>query len=369
MPGEREDTDPYPVRGGNEPELKAEENSPPPVDFDALHAALGDPLDYEEMSSGPALEKGEPGEADDLLDGLEAALGHAGRGRAPASADSSGRLSATYASSGPRAIPPTRAPHEDPGAPAVIVAADNHAPSAAPQQMTVPLAPARAPYAPQAAAPMAPFTPPPFTPAPFTPPPFTPPPFTPRSNPAPPHPPSGPHGVTAAHPASGPHGSAAPAPIYGQTPQPFAPARAVAQNMTVRMGERPITPHRARADTVVVRERGPSALQKLLAFMAMLLLVTACGIAVIIWRKPGWLAFDVPGGPVAAPTSALPAPSPSPTAAQNVVTTGAPTTSAALATTAPSASALASASASASASAPVKKAPKPPPAPHPSAAR
>src|SRR3954469_7320934 len=107
----REETDLDPKRAGTEPGLGKgsgtcpvarpaaldhdAQDAPPPVDFDALHAALGDPLEYEELSSGPAIDK--------------AAGDSAGTGVS----ESSGATNATYASARPRTIPPTRAPAED----------------------------------------------------------------------------------------------------------------------------------------------------------------------------------------------------------------------------------------------------------------
>ena len=70
MGAEREDTDPNPKRVGTEPGLGKASGAGPAaaaavpddaaatVDFDALHAALGDPLEYDELSSGAAIEKG-----------------------------------------------------------------------------------------------------------------------------------------------------------------------------------------------------------------------------------------------------------------------------------------------------------------------
>ena len=337
MGAEREDTDPNPKRVGTEPGLgKASGASPAaaasvpddvaaPVDFDALHAALGDPVDYEELSSGPAVEKG----SDDLLDSLEAdgpAKPHVLR-----VGESSGQSSATYSSARPRTIPPTRAPVEDLNAPAVIVASDTDTVPTAPPKMTMPLKPA----------------PPPFAGGP------------PSSNPhvQAAHP-SGPHGAAAPHLGSGPHPTSPPF-----TPQPF-PVQGRQGQMTMRMPERPVSMRRAKIPTIVMRRRGPSAKQKLVAFMAMLLLVTACGIAVIIWRKPGLLGLDRPAPAPSASASASPATGAlSPSAA----------TSASAAASSASASAAASAasangSASASPSASAKKVPKPALAPpHPAA--
>lgn len=302
MGAEREDTDPNPKRVGTEPGLgrpssgqtaaatpqPEEDNGPPPVDFDALHAALGDPLDYDELPSGPAVEKGSS-EPDDLLDSLEAAPGEAHGG------DSSGRSSATYASSRPHTIPPTRAPNEDLNAPPVIVATDDTVPSA-PPQMTVPLMPGQPP----------PFRPPVPGGA-----------HGPGSNPAI-APGSNPH---ISHASSGSHPSAA---AFVQTPgpMPVLQPRGMHQ-MTMRMPDRPVpinpvavNPRRQKTPTLVVRARGPSMKQKLVAFMAMLLLFTACGIAMIIWRKPRWLGVEPGPGPAAsgALAPAMPGSDPSVTA-------------------------------------------------------
>jgi hypothetical protein len=367
MGAEREDTDPTANRVGTEPGLgkssgataaatttrtATEDEAPPPVDFDALHAALGDPLDYEEMPSGPALERGlGEADADDLLDSLEPAVDGAAHGKALRVGESSGRSSATYASARPHTIPPTRAPAEDPNAPAVIVANETDTVPTAPPQMTVPLAPT--PHgpafggAPPMAAPMA-------GPA--------------GSNPRVGAAASGPH--RAAHPSSGPHPSAGERPErtpgYPHTPQAFPVQQRGIPQMTMRMPDRPVNPRRGKTPTIVVRPRGPSAKQKLVAFMAMLLLVTACGIAVIIWRKPRWLGLDSFGGP-SATTSA-------PAAPAAPVTTSGTGTNATNASTGPVvAPALpvlpaSSASASAAASASAKKIVKPvPPPPHPAA--
>lgn len=321
MGAEREDTDSDPKRVGTEPGLgkasgatpaaaavTVEEEAPPPVDFDALHAALGDPLEYEELSSGPAVDKGsDPGD-------------HHGGGIS----ESSGRSSATYSSARPRTIPPTRAPAEDPNAPAVIVATDTDTVPSAPPQMTVPL---KGP-------PPSPFARPPGS----------------NPNVAVGHPSSGPHGI-AGHPSSGQHAAAQP-PF---TPQPFPAQGRGAGNMTMRMPDRPVNMRRGKTPTIVMRARGPSAKQKLVAFMAMLLLVTACGIAVIIWRKPHLVGLEpAASGTPSASASAGSAPA-------NGAGSGAPANSASGASAAQSASASASVAGSASA----KKGPKVAPvAPH-----
>jgi hypothetical protein len=340
MGAEREDTDPSHKRAGTEPGLgkasgaspaaaavTVEDDAPPPVDFDALHAALGDPVEYDELSSGPAVDQGD--DSDELLDGIEASA-ESPNDHGAGLSESSGRSSATYSSARPRTIPPTRAPVEDPNAPAVIVASDTDTVPSAPPQMTVPLK-----------------APPPFAGGP---------PNVPGSNPhvQAAHAPSGPHGI-AGQPSSGPQVASHPF-----TPHPF-PARGAA-HMTMRMPDRPVVnPRRAKTPTIVMRVRGPSAKQKLAAFMGMLVLVTACGIAVIIWRKPRLLGLD-PLGAASASASALPA-----LGASSAGPSGASGASSASAA-ASAASAAASAGASASPASSAKKVPKLAPVPpHPAA--
>jgi hypothetical protein len=332
MGAEREDTDPKPLGVGTEPGLgkgsganqaKAavvEDDPAAPVDFDALHAALGDPVEYDELSSGPAIDKGS--DSDVSLDDLEPVVQTNGIG------ESSGQSSATYASARPRTIPPTRAPVEDLNAPAVIVATDTDTVPTAPPKMTMQMKPQAPPF-PGGARP-------------------------PASNPhvpAAPHP-SGPHGIAPGHPSSGPHAASHP-----YTPQPFPVQRGAGQ-MTMRMPDRPPgNPRRAKTPTIVMRVRGPSAKQKLVAFMAMLVLVTACGIAVIIWRKPRLLGLDPLGAATpSASASVTPAVAPAPTTTPVTSSTATITPSAAV-------SASASPSASAAPAASVKKVPKPAPAP------
>lgn len=243
---EREDTDPTSKSGtepglgpGSDPNTAAtvEDELPPPVDFDALHAALGDPLD---------------------LDDLPPAAHEIERGPEPRVGDSSGRSSATYASARPHTIPPTRAPSEDLNAPAVIVASEalDTVPTAAPK-MTMPV----------------------------------------RG--APPHPgavpPVGALIPNRAPPSSGPHPAAPNANFPATPPQGFAPQRHVAQ-MTVRMPERPIN-RRPKTPTVVVRARGPSPRQKLLAFATVLILSTAAGIVIVILQKPEWVGLEANAKP------------------------------------------------------------------------
>jgi hypothetical protein len=290
------------------------------VDFDALHAALGDPIAYEEPS-GPAIEKDE--EIDDLDETGRVGL---------RIGESSGQSSATYSSARPRTIPPTRAPVEDLNAPAVIVASDTDTVPTAPPQMTVPLH-------------RAPPPPPPFGGG------------QPGSNPhvQVAHAPSGPHGIGPGHPSSGPHAAAA-APF---TPQPFPVPGRGAPQMTMRMPDRPPPMKRGKTPTIVVRPRkGPSAKQKLVVFMVMLLVVTACGVAVIILRKPALLGLGPPSAS-APPTASAAPPAPS------VPSSGAGTGSSSPSAAAPSASVSATANGSASAAASAKKVVKPAPPPHP----
>jgi hypothetical protein len=141
--------------------------------------------------------------------------------------------------------------------------------------------------------------------------------------------------------------------------------------MTIRMPDRPVNSRRGKTQTIVVRPRGPSTKQKLLAFMAMLVLVTACGIAVIIWRKPHWLGLDGFGGTAPSPTTSAPAVAPpatlgaTPSASASGAATTPIATSSATTTTGAAASASASPSMSASAKKGVKAPPPPLPAPHP----
>jgi hypothetical protein len=273
------------------------------VDFDALHAALGAPTHLDDLTPTP-------------LPVAKTGPQHVG--------ESQGRSSATYSSTRPHTIPPTRAPSEDPDMPAVIVHADDTVPTA-PPVMTAPFA-----------------SPPPVAPGGL------------------PHPGAGLLAFTPGDPrahGSGPHVAAAvaPSPSYPFTPPPFPVQHVAAMpHETVRMPERP---RRARTPTVVVRPRGPTTKQKLLAFIVMFLLVTAGGIGVIVWQRPQWVGLDRAGAlPNAAPPSvvltATPVAVPSSVAA--------PTTNA-TASASPSASASANASAAPSVSAKPKPKPAPPP--------
>jgi hypothetical protein len=280
MGAEREDTDPGIAKLGTDPGLGppsaprgAARPAPPPplparrvnngaapplaapaagpVDFDALHAALGPPSrDPDETLEMPP---------------VAPRVGTA-RPEIERSPESHGQSSASYASAAPRALPQAYTPTEEPDIPAVIVKHDDTVP-AAPPQMTVPMGtPAVGPG--MVATPM-------------------------------PSPGPQPVGPT----SSGHHHAAPSADPYAfatHTPQQFVVPRGPGQP-TVRMAERP---RRPRTPTVVVRRRGPSSLQKIVAFVAMLVLVTACGIAVIIWRQPAWVGLE------ATPESLVPASGP-----------------------------------------------------------
>src|SRR4051794_9607205 len=99
MGAEREETDPNPKRAGTEPGLggkpssgqtaasKTIEDGPAAVDFDALHAALGDPLDFEELPHAVTEINGD--QSDDLLDDFQPP---------ERVGESSGASSATYSS-------------------------------------------------------------------------------------------------------------------------------------------------------------------------------------------------------------------------------------------------------------------------------
>jgi hypothetical protein len=265
------------------------------VDFDALHAALGDPLALDELP---------PVSSSHGAHGAhEAAAVPPPPPRAkssPALAESSGRSSATYASARPRTIPPTRASVEDPNVPPVIVASDDTVPSAPPAAMTVPMARPQAPIGrgsePRVGAPGS---------GPHL--------GAPGSGPHLGAPGSGPYLGAPGPASSGQHANAAPA--YGGAPPAFGDAPPLprqprnAAQMTMRMPDRPINPvnainpRRRGQVTVVVRTRGPSARQKLFVFMAMLLLVTACGIAVTIWRNPSLFGIEPAGSGGATPSA------------------------------------------------------------------
>lgn len=131
---------------GSSAEASREADGPAPVDFDALHAALGS-MPPPEVSSSPDLPQPR------------------GLTLEKAPSESMGRSSATYASASPHAVPKAHVASEAPDIPAVIVHTEDTVP-AAPPKMTVPMAPPPAhssgphPAAVQAAS--YPFTPPPF---------------------------------------------------------------------------------------------------------------------------------------------------------------------------------------------------------------
>jgi hypothetical protein len=262
--------------------------SPEVVDFDALHAALGE-LPPPPTSSNPVI--------------VEAPA-------RPAVTDSHGRSSATYASARPHVIPQARLPAPgEQNEPAVIVRADDTI-QTGPPQMTIPMG-----SAPFAAAP-------------------------------------------GRHPNIGP-----PTPGHPFTPPPF-PVQAVPQAQAQHPSEQPMHPHgaplprRPRTPTIVVRTRGPSALQKALAFVMMLIVVVAAGIVYLTYYRPHGINIDfgaLLGGRTAAPAAA-PTPAPTPVTTPLTVPASASAAPSASASAAPSASASAAPSASASA----KKSPSAP---------
>ncbi len=220
------------------------------VDFDALHAALGD-LPPPPTSSSPML------------------------------SESQGRANATYASARPHAIPSTRPPAVL-NAPAVIVAPEDTLPAS---QAVPPSSRKTAPLA------------------------------------------GGP---------GRPARASSPPVASGQLPSLTVP-----------------TPHRVKMPTVVVRvRRGPTKQQKLLVFMAMLLVFVSGGLAFLVYGKE--LGFDVDAGrPASRPPGVTTVSQPPPAVAAPVETA----TASAAPSIAPSASAVPSASAAPAVSA--KKTPRP----------
>ena len=305
------------------------DDQPEAVDFDALHAALGDPLDLDELPHHDAYDPHAPdddgfdeepddGGEQEELEGRESSDeddgeqdyeggGGGGEGGEPHVGESQGRSSAHYASARPHTIPPSNASTEDINAPPVIVANEDVGATvpSGPPQMTKPIHQTR-PIA------MTPMSGVPFVTQPL-----------------------------AAH-QSGPHAVAVPYVESAPFTEPPAYPRGAPQ-MTVRMPDRPfgaLNPRRGKIQTLVVRPRGPSTKQKLFAFMAMLLLVTACGIAVIIWRKPAWVGLE-PSAPAAQPTTTATAPL-APAAPEGATATA--TATAPVASVMPSAGVAASAS-------------------------
>lgn len=263
--------------------------APDVVDFDALHAALGD-LPPPPTSSSPSI------------------------------GESQGRSSATYSSARPHTIPPTRAPIADElNAPPVIVQTEDTVPTGPPQQMTVPMSGA---------------------------------------------PPYGGPGSSAPLPVARP-----PTPAHPFTPEPFAAAAAPQAVGPDQVRTLPMAPpRRPRTPTIVVRTRGPTKQQKLLVFMAMLLVFVGGGIAFLVYGKQ--LGLDIDLGlkpPPPRPSVVTPAPPPA-------TTTAAPATPAVSVIATATASAPVSATPSSLPSAPpaasAKKAPRrvAPPAPAPTSA-
>lgn len=318
MGGEREDTDASPTRGtdqGSKNARSAEATTEPaPVDFDALHAALGDLPRVDDRASSSSHK---------------------------AAADSHGRSNAAYASAKPHPIPTSKAPQDDPDAPAVIIAVDDTIP-VAPPKMTVPLG-----------------TPPP------------PPVEVAASSPPPAY----------ANPPSA-HPSQAPAQAVPYPAKPYAD-RPRDIKMTMPM---PTRPRRPRSATVVVRRREPSGWKKVAVFLGMLVLLLASGIAVVAFTNPDllpWLTHpqarataSVPPPVTATATApaATSAASPDPSASHAAASSGAAPLAAASASTgapagsttaAPTASAASPTVTASASAAPVptvkKKKPLPPP--------
>lgn len=265
---------------GSSAEASHEADGPAPVDFDALHAALGS-MPPPEVTSSPELPQPR---------GLTLEKGPS---------ESMGRSSATYASASPHAVPKAHVASEAPDIPAVIVHAEDTAPT--------PTAPA----VPLGAKMTVPMAPPP------------------------------------AH-SSGPHPAA---PSYPFTPPPF-PVQAIPNSShTIRMPERP---RRGRVPTIVVRPRGPSTRQKLAAFIVMFLLFTAGGVALLVVLRPNLLGLDKALG-VAPATSAAPSAASTVTATMTATviatTTAVPSATAPLSTAPPASAATPAAS--------VKPKPKP----------
>jgi hypothetical protein len=174
----------------------AEDTIPEVVDFDALHAALGDLPPPAPTSSSSIL------------------------------AESQGRTNATYASARPHALPARHAlAAADLNAPPVIVATEDTVPSGPPLQMTMPL------------------------------------------------------GRFAGAPAS----TSVPTPTHVKITQPY-----VADSVPTH----PARP-RLRTPTIVVRTRGPSKQQKLLVFVAMLLVFVGGGVAFLIYGKQLGINVDL----------------------------------------------------------------------------
>jgi hypothetical protein len=228
------------------------------VDFNALHAALG------ELPPAP-----QP---------------------SASAAESQGRTNATYASTRPHAIPHTRPPVAAVDTPAVIIQTDDTVPTGPPIQMTVPMAGA-----------------PPF----------------------------------------GSAGSIRP-PVDVAAPAPVPTYEAPAADVQVAL---PTRPRRPRTPTIVMRPRGPTRLQKVIVFVAMLVVFVAGGVAFLVYGKAFGLDIDVPVL-ISTPPPRRPTPAVTPPAVPSLPP------SPAAASAPPSAAASAPASASVSASASAKKPPR-----------
>lgn len=203
------------------------------VDFNALHAALGD-LPPPPTSSTPNL---------------------------GGAVTSDGKNNATYASARPHTIPPTRAPAVDPHAPSIVVADD-----LGPPPSSVPNMPIGTPTAPIVAS------------AQMT---------IPMGSPIM-------SGVGAVSPGPMPVAPLGRPPSPSHPFDPRFPAQDAVQQ-TMHMPGRPVAPipRRPRAPTMVVRARGPSGKKKALVFIGMLLLVVGIGLGVIIVVQPAGLNLDV----------------------------------------------------------------------------
>lgn len=174
------------------------------------------------------------------FDALNAALGELPpppTSSSPMIPESQGRKNATYSSTRPHPVPATRGPATDQNAPAVIVAQDDTVPSGPPLQMTVPLNFVNRP---------GPSKPPPLPPGART------------------------------------------APMLPSQPPPYATAP-VANAANAANARYP----RVRMQTIVMRDRGPSRQQKLLVFMAMLLVFVSGGVGFLIYGKQLGLGIDL----------------------------------------------------------------------------
>jgi hypothetical protein len=199
------------------------------VDFNALHAALGD-LPPPPTSSTPNVSS---------------------------VATSDGKNNATYVSARPHTIPPTRAPVTDLHAPSIVVADDftGPAPSSMPNMPLTPGAPGAQMTIPMGA--------------------------------------PGLGGVGAVSSGSMPIAPLNRPASPGHHFDPRYPAQDNVQQTMHMPGRpiAPI-PRQTRSPTMVVRTRGPSGTKKALVFIFMLLLVVGVGIGVIIVLQPAGLSID-----------------------------------------------------------------------------